>query len=178
MKKFIIILFLLIPFLTLAQENPAKKKAYYFFGEQCPHCKTVDEYFQANGIYEKYEITKLEVVSNPFNGKLFLEFGKAFDVPDWGGVPAIVFGDKYLLGDKPIMDNFVKEINAADNANELPDPDKIAAANNTGEQGSSSVPSSGTSTSKGNKNNYFLVVIGALVVLGAGALIYINRKKQ
>ena len=173
MKKFIIVFFLLIPFLTLAQENPAKTKAYYFFGEQCPHCKTVDEYFQANGIYEKYEITKLEVVSNPFNGKLFLEFGKAFGVPDWGGVPAIVFGEKYLLGDKPIIENFSREIDAAASANALPDPDKIANAKGGGDQ-----PAAEAMAGGGNKKNYFPVVIGVLIVLGIGALVYINRKKE
>ena len=178
MKKIIIILLLLIPFLTLAQENPVKKKAYFFYGDQCPHCKNVEAYFQENGIYDKYEITSLEVVSNPFNAKLFVQFGKAFGVKDWGGVPAIVFGDKYLLGDKPIIDNFVQEIDAAENANELPDPDKIANANNMGEQRTASVPPSGTTASQGNKKNYFPVVIGALVVLGIGALVLVNRKKQ
>lgn len=178
MKKFIIIFFLLIPFLTLAQENPAKKKAYYFYGEQCPHCKLVDEHFQANGIYDKYDITKLEVVSNPFNAKLFVQFGKAFGVKDWGGVPAIVFGDKYLLGDKPIIDNFANGIDAADNANELPDPDKIASVKGTENQQPASVPPSGTTASERNKKSYFPVVIGVLIVLGIGALVYINRKKQ
>ena|GEM_PF-800771 len=175
MKKFIIIFFLLIPFLTLAQENPAKKKAYFFYGEQCPHCKNVEAYFQENGIYDKYDITSLEVVGNPFNAKLFVQFGKAFGVKDWGGVPAIVFGDKYLLGDKPIIDNFVQEIDAADNAIELSDPDKIAAVKGTNNQ----QPASAEATAgERNKKSYFPVVIGALIVLGIGALVYINRKKQ
>lgn len=173
MRRIIIISLLLAPLLALAQENPGKKKAYYFFGEQCPHCKKVDEYFQANGIYEKYEITKLEVVGNPFNGKLFLQFGKSFGVDDWGGVPTVVFGDKYLVGDTPIIENFVREIDAAENANELPDPEKIGdtgggdnqgeqlAANNAGEK----------------KKNYFPAGMAALVVIVGGALVYINRKK-
>lgn len=169
MKKFIIILFLLVPVLAFAQDA-AKKKAYYFYGEQCPHCKNVDEYFQANGIYDKYEITKLEVVGNPFNAKIFLEFGKAFGASDWGGVPAIVFGDKFLLGDTPIIENFVREIEAAENANELPSPDKIAGANKNSQPAS-------VSTENENKKSYLPVIIGALVVIGAGALIYVNRKK-
>jgi glutaredoxin-related protein len=178
MKRiFLIASILIIPVLVFAQDAP-KKKAYYFYGEQCPHCKAVDEYFQANGIYDKYDITKLEVVSNPFNGKMFLEFGKAFGVKDWGGVPTIVFGDKYLTGDSPIKDNFVSEIDAADNANELSDQNKIAAANasnNSGEnQNSPNIPAA---AAEGNKKNYFPVVIIALIALGAGALIYVNRKK-
>lgn len=177
MKKIIVALFFLIlPILTFAQDVP-KKKAYFFYGDQCPHCKKVEAYFQENGIYDKYDITSLEF-SNPFNTRLLLKFGDVFNDPNKGGVPAVAFGDKFITGDQPIMDNFVREIDAADNANELPDPDKIAASNSIENQPSSSVPSNGTSASKGNKNNYFPVVIGALVVLGAGALIYINRKKQ
>jgi len=178
MKKIIIVLLLIIPILTFAQDAP-KKKAYYFFGEECPHCKVVDEYFQANGIYDKYDITKLEVISNPFNGKMFLEFGKAFGADDWGGVPTIVFADKYLTGDTPIRDNFVREIDAADNANELPDSNKIAAANGSNSQSDedSSAVNSASDQVTGNKKNYFPVVVIALIALGTGALIYINRKK-
>lgn len=182
MKKYTVaLLFILLPVIALAQDVP-KKKAYYFFGEQCPHCKVVDEYFQANGIYDKYDITKLEVVSNPFNGKMFLEFGKAFGVSDWGGVPAIVFGDKYLLGDKPIIDNFEKEIDVSNDANELPDPDEFASAKGTENQQPISAEASASPADKlageGNKKNYFPVVIGALIVLGIGALVFVNRKKD
>ena len=171
MKK-IIILFLLIPFLTLAQENLAKKKAYYFFGEQCPHCKTVDAYFQANGIYDKYDISKLDF-SNPFNGRLLLKFGEAYNDPNKGGVPAIAFGGKFIVGDQPIIDNFVKEIDSVDNANALPNPDNIVPKPASESQKDSNVP-----VAVGNKKNYFPVIIIALIALGAGALIYVNRKKS
>ena len=173
MKKIVIILFfLLVPVLTLAQDVP-KKKAYFFYGDSCPHCKKVEAYFQENGIYDKYEITSLEF-SNPFNTRLLLKFGEAYNDPNKGGVPAIAFGDKFIVGDQPIMDNFAREIDAADNANELPDPDKIASANGANasfDKNNSPVPASSR-----NKKNYFPVIVGALVVLGVGALIFVNRK--
>ncbi len=185
MKKAITILFLLIPFLALAQDT-GKKKAYFFYGEQCPHCHKVDDYFQANGIYDKYEISKLEVSANPFNGKLFLEFGKAFGMSDWGGVPAVVFGDKYIVGDQPIIDNFVKEIDAAENANELPNPDKISNSSvENSDQGAQAAPVSENNnpvpeekTQTGNKNKYFPVVLFVLVLVGGGAIFFINRKPK
>ena len=110
-----------------------------------------------------------------------LKFGDAFNDPNKGGVPAIAFGDKFIVGDQPIIDNFVREIDAAENANELPDPDKIASAkgvNISADQQPASVPPSGTTAGERNKKNYFPVIIGVLIVLGIGALVYVNRKKQ
>jgi hypothetical protein len=172
--KIIVLSLLIIPSLVFAQDAP-KKKAYFFYGDTCPHCKKVEAYFQENGIYDKYDISSLEF-SNPFNARLLLKFGDVFNDPNKGGVPAVAFGDKFLVGDQPIIDNFAREIDAANNANELPDPDKIASANGT--NASSSQNNQTAPAASGNKKNYFPVVTGALIILGIGALIYINRKKQ
>jgi glutaredoxin-related protein len=158
---------LIIPVFVLAQ-NGAKKKAYYFYGSQCPHCFKVDEYFQSNGIYDKYDITKLEVTENPFNAKTFMEFGKSFGKSDWGGVPTIVFENKYLIGDVSIIDNFEKEI-ANVPATELPDPGKIS--------GSESGENQANQENKEKKKDYTPIVIGALIVVFGGALVWVNRKK-
>lgn len=185
MKNTIIALFLIIPLFVFAQDA-GKKKAYYFYGEQCPHCHKVDEYFQANGIYEKYDITKLEI-SSPFNARLFLKFGDAFNDPSKGAVPAIAFGDKYIAGDVPIIDNFVREIDAAENANELPDPEKISKSSAEGVQGAQAAEGSNENNNSaseeskqvsGNKNKYFPVVLIALVLVGGGALVLVNRKPK
>jgi len=171
MKKIIFAAIIsILPLLAFAQDT-GKKQAYLFYGEQCPHCKKVDEYFQANGIFDKYKITKLEF-SNPFNARLLLKFGEAFNDPNKGSVPAMAFGDKFLVGDQPIMDNFVSEIDAAENANELPDPDKV------GKTETSKDAPDGKKTSEGNKKNFFPVVLIALVFVGGGALVFINRKKN
>jgi len=179
--KLIILSLLIIPSLVFAQDVP-KKKAYFFYGDTCPHCKKVEAYFRENGIYEKFDITSLEF-SNPFNTRLLLKFGDAFNDPNKGGVPAVAFGDKFIVGDQPIIDNFVKEIDASSNANELPNPDKIANANGNNasvNQNNQAVPAAGLPAEEagGNKKNYFPVIIGVLVVLGIGALVYVNRKKS
>lgn len=171
-RIFIALIFILLPALAFAQDS-GKKKAYFFYGDTCPHCKKVEAYFQENGLYDKYDITSLEF-SNPFNARLLLKFGDAFNSPDKGAVPAVAFGDKFIVGDQPIIDTFEKEIDASVNANELPDPAKIANVDNTGDKQPASAE---TSAGKGNKKNYFPVVITALIVVGGGALIYVNRKK-
>lgn len=173
MKK-LLILFLLIPLLAFAQDS-GKKKAYYFYGEQCPHCQKVDEYFKANGVYDKYDITKLEF-SNPFNTRLLMKFGDAFNSQYKGSVPAIAFADKFIVGDQPIIDSFVSEIDAAENANELPDPEKVG--NTTGnEANQENQKSQPVQSQNGNKKNVFPVVLVALIFVGGGALVYANRKK-
>lgn len=173
MKKIIFVaIILILPLLAFAQDS-GKKQAYYFYGEQCPHCQKVDEYFQANGIYDKYKITKLEF-SNPFNTRLLLKFGEAFNDPNKGSVPAIAFGDKYISGDAPIINNFEKEIEATD-AYQLPDPGKVdeaSAGDPSDKSTDEKIPS------KRNKNNYFPVLLIALIFVGGGALVYINRKKD
>jgi hypothetical protein len=184
--RFIAITVLLIPFLAFAQDS-GKKKAYYFYGEQCPHCKNVDDYFKANGIYEKYSIEKLEF-SNPFNSRLLMKFGDVFESKYKGSVPAVAFGDKFIVGDQPIIDGFVKEIDAAENADELPDPDKMlvtvpeagldaqSVGENSGQSGDA--PDPADNGQGGNKNRYFPVILLALIVIGGGALIFINRKPK
>lgn len=170
--KLVILALLLIPALTFAQDAP-KKKAYFFYGDACPHCKKVEAYFQENGIYDKYDISSLEF-SNPFNTRLLLKFGEIYNDPNKGGVPAIAFGDKFIVGDQPIISSFVQEIDAAVNANALPDPDKIVPKSVSESQNNSNVPAAAA----GNKKSYFPVVVIALIALSTGALIYVNRKKS
>lgn len=168
MKKIIIAITLIIlPLIVSAQES-AKKKAYYFFGEQCPHCQKVDEYFKENGIYDRYDITKLEF-SNPFNARLLVKFGEVFKSEYKGSVPAIAFDSKFLVGDTPIIENFEKEI-ASVPATELPDPEKI------GNQSASTPADAEALAGKGNKKYLFPVILAALAIVGAGAYAYVNRK--
>ncbi|OGI28019.1 MAG: hypothetical protein A2359_02355 [Candidatus Moranbacteria bacterium RIFOXYB1_FULL_43_19] len=172
MKKiFLFALAFVIPVLVFAQDS-SKKKAYYFYGEQCPHCKNVDEYFQANGIHEKYDITKLEF-SNPFNARLLMKFGEKFNSEFKGSVPAIAFADKFIVGDQPIIDNFVREIDLAENANVLPDAGNAENAN----ENDTKQESQPVRNENGNKKSIFPVLIFALVLVGGGALVYLNRKK-
>lgn len=176
MKKLILTIILILPLLVFAQDS-GKKKAYFFFLTTCPHCHNVDNYFQANGIYEKYDITKLDA-SNPFNANLLNKFYDTYSNPEKGGVPAVAFGDKFFVGDQPIIDNFQKEIDASTNAYELPDPSKVSSSNNVDDKKGNGSQNNQAAATNGNKKNYFPVVIVALVAICAGVLVYINRRKS
>ncbi len=133
MRKFALFLLisLLLPVSVLAQtvssNQAAKKKAVYFYSETCSHCAKVNQYFQDNGIYDKYDIQKREV-GNPDNLKALNQFFDAFGVkPENRGYPVVFFGNQELLGDQPIINNFVKEINQV-NASSFPTPQSIRLA--------------------------------------------------
>lgn len=188
MKKILAIIAVLVlfPALTFAQDVP-KKTAYFFYLDTCPHCHNVNDYFNANGIYDKYNIVKLDA-SVPQNGQFLMALYGANNYPESqrGGVPVVAFGDKFYVGDQPIIDNFVKEIDASQNADQLPNPNKDGSAPDVvvheGPIGAA-VPAEAAvagnnadSAGSGNKKSYVPVIVGVLVILGAGALIYVNRK--
>lgn len=118
MKK-ILILFILIFFPILVSAQTTQKKAVYFYSETCAHCVKVNEYFQSNGIYDKYDIQK-KSVSDSENRKEMNQFFDAFDTPiEKRGYPVIFFDNTMLIGDRgeqSIIDNFIDEINKTDAA--------------------------------------------------------------
>jgi cytochrome c biogenesis protein CcdA/glutaredoxin len=123
MKKIILLLILVIlPLAVYAQT--VKKKAIYFYTETCPHCTRVSDYFQENGIYEKYDIKKIEASSLENYADLNRYFDAFGIASEKRGYPVIFFGMQMLIGDQPIINNFVSEIEKAD-ASALPNPDLI-----------------------------------------------------
>jgi hypothetical protein len=176
-------LFLVAPLFVFAQDS-GKKKAYFFYLDTCPHCHNVDKYFTENGLYDKYDIKKLDASVSP-NGQFLEELYAANNFPEdeRGGVPVAAFADKFMVGDKPIIDNFAAEIEASDGAFQFPDPEGgVSATDLSAHEGPISPEStvsasafSGQNASAGNKKNYFPVVIAAIIVIGAGALIVSNR---
>lgn len=129
MKKFIILLiFLILPIIASAQDSGenqlAKKKAVYFYAESCVHCEQVNEYFQEQDIYDRYDIQKIEA-SGPYNLSYLNDFFDAFNVPaEKRGYPVVFFEDKMIFGDQPIINSFLKEIEQV-GAMEFPTPDLI-----------------------------------------------------
>jgi len=168
---------LLVPFLVFAQDIP-KKSAYFFYLDACPHCHNVNDYFNANGLYDKYDIKKLDA-SVPANGRFLMQLYETSGYPkeQQGGVPVMAFGDKFFAGDKPIIDNFVTEIEAVGSTEVANVSTDIVVHEGAIAEASQAVPApqSGNAASQGKKS-FFPIAIGALVVITAGALIFVNRK--
>lgn len=111
MKKYkSLIIFLLViaffGFLILLGRLTNKPEMILFFGDTCPHCKTVDTYISDNGIRNKLEFQELEVFNNPNNSRLLTQKAKQCGISTVGGVGVPLFfdGEKCFQGSEPIID--------------------------------------------------------------------------
>jgi cytochrome c biogenesis protein CcdA/glutaredoxin len=98
---------------SISQQDNSEKTVIYFHGDGCPHCANVDEWFEQENIFESYPVDDREVYNNRDNALYYNEVLSSLGVPlSERGVPALVVGDKLIVGDKPIIDNFYSEVNS------------------------------------------------------------------
>jgi len=89
-------------------EQSEEKVIIFFYGQGCPHCSTVEKWFQQEGIYESYHIDSREVYFNRANAAFYNETMERLNVPvdQRGGVPLLVVGNTVIGGDTPIIRGF------------------------------------------------------------------------
>lgn len=89
-------------------EVPAITGYEYYWGDGCPHCKTVAEFFDGWSGKDKVQITKYEVWNNTKNATLMAERAKNCNIVRTEmGVPFLVTPEGTCLnGDQPIIDHF------------------------------------------------------------------------
>ena len=103
MKKFWIILLLMIPLLFVPNRTLAKEDAiniYLFRGKGCGFCQKFLNYVNdtlTEKYYDKFNLVSYEVWNNTKNNELLTKV-RAFLGSDKTGVPFIVIGDKYFEG--------------------------------------------------------------------------------
>ena len=80
----------------------------YFWGDGCPHCAKVAEFFDSWENYDKITISKKEVWNNPADSRLMNQRAKVCEIPPAEvGVPLLVLPDgSCITGDTPIIDHF------------------------------------------------------------------------
>lgn len=109
-KKLIIILggIIIIIALTNLGRLTNKPEIILFFGDTCPHCKTVEAYINENGIKEKLNFQELEVYNNKKNAALLGEKAKqcGLDTSNGVGVPFFFDGQNCFQGDEQIIEFF------------------------------------------------------------------------
>jgi cytochrome c biogenesis protein CcdA/glutaredoxin len=109
----LMLLLSLFIFLILAQNIHAQQGAclYFFYGDGCPHCARVEPFVKQ--LEEKYglEVHRFEIYNNRSNALLLNTYFDAYNVSkNERGVPAIFIANKYIVGDKPILQNLENEI--------------------------------------------------------------------
>jgi len=91
--------------------EPSINQIIFFYGDGCPHCAIVEEYFQENNIKEKVSFTEKEVYNNQKNSQELLEKARICGIPtDSIGVPFLWDGAKCLVGDQDIIEFFDSKI--------------------------------------------------------------------
>lgn len=97
--------------------TPLPEGIVLFFGEDCPHCKIVEDFITQNKIADKVSFTNLEVPfglkSSPqlmSNAKLAIKLAQGcnMDVSNGISIPFLYDGKNCLLGQDDVI-NFFKE---------------------------------------------------------------------
>jgi len=85
---------------------------YLFYGNGCPHCNQVLEYFEQKNLFDQYPVEQKEIYSNHNNAALYNQLLDNLKIPTSSrGVPLVIMGDQVIIGDKPIIQDFVIEAN-------------------------------------------------------------------
>lgn len=93
---------------TPPEPLPSPTSYEYYWGDGCPHCKIVQDFFDGWENYSKVQIEKYEVWSNKDNQKRMTQRAQACNInlKDMG-VPLLVTPQgECLSGDGPIIDHF------------------------------------------------------------------------
>lgn len=139
MKKFLLVLVLLIPLnvfalsdsyvdkvsiITSSKVEEGKINLYLFHGKECPHCE--DERNWLNNIKKRYDdylnVKMFEVWHSKENSKLMEKVKKEFDINS-EGVPLTIIGDEYYVGFSDSisskMENKIKEYIGSKKSNDV-----------------------------------------------------------
>ena len=112
LKKLVIALLVVLFYATPIVSASAKEPStiYLFYGTGCPHCAEVESFFDEQDLLYRYPVEKKEIYFNRDNAILFNKLLSERGVPtEEQGVPAVVVGDKVMIGDKPIINSFIVE---------------------------------------------------------------------
>jgi len=129
---------------------------YFFYGNGCQHCAQVEPIMNRLEVQSQYPVAihKFEIYDNRSNMVLLNQYFDNYNIKNEDrGIPAVFIGNKYLIGDKPIIDNLETTIKD----NQGADCPKISSQNVTGTTGT-------TSPTERLSNLSLLTIIGAALV--------------
>ncbi len=107
----IFLLFLIFGLVSFTQINSvlAISNGYLFYGQGCPHCEKVINFFQKNNIFQKLNLEKKEIYFHRDNLQDFLKICQKENISkSRQGVPMLFYHGQCIIGDQYII-NFVKK---------------------------------------------------------------------
>ncbi len=187
MKKvvtFLLTVLLCIPFVVFAEEEKAKVKVYLFESGGCPFCEAEREYLEGLDSYnKKFEIVSKELYIDHIDweeGKDYdlgvqvaEEFNKAgFKDASYKGTPFVVISDIY--GAATYSTDLERYI---DKAYEEGDRDAVSCIM-AGQDDCVRFNEEESNPSNQIKGGAVILVLGGMLLVGAFAYIYANKKKS
>ncbi|EKE11416.1 MAG: hypothetical protein ACD_15C00084G0017 [uncultured bacterium] len=90
-------------------QTPVNSDIILFYGEECPHCKDLEEFIKKNNIAEKVKFNYLEVWHNKSNSGIMMEKAQECGfAKDQLGVPFLYAKGRCFIGG-PEVEKFFKE---------------------------------------------------------------------
>ena len=112
MNKFFrgILLFLLLIMVPISVQAKSKYNIYLFYGDGCPHCAELEEFFEDYlEEFDNVELIKYEVWNSAENRELLVKVQDELNNHS-SGVPYLVIGDKAISGySKGVHDKKIKQ---------------------------------------------------------------------
>jgi len=92
--------------------NTIENRMIFFYGDGCPHCAKVEEFFKENDVESKTQFEKKEIYNDKLNAQLlFLVAQRKCNLStDKIGVPFLWDGSKCIVGDGDIINFFKQKI--------------------------------------------------------------------
>lgn len=118
----------LVPFFGLVTPVRAADNTYYY-STTCSHCAKVHEFFAANNIVSKFNLTQKEISQNSANAKELYELMLSRGIPESQmGVPYLNFEGQGYAGDQPIINLFKTKLGMPVDDSEFTDDQTNAPA--------------------------------------------------
>lgn len=98
-------------FIKLQNAPPSNDTIIFFYGDTCPHCANVEEFFVENKVEEKISFEKREVYNSAANAKLLAERAAVCSISQEDlGVPLLWTGKDCIRGDTDIIKYFKNQL--------------------------------------------------------------------
>ena len=84
----------------------------FFYSENCPHCKLVEQFMQDNHVIDKYPMIMKEIINNEMNRKDLFKKARVCGLNNKKlGVPLLFDKKDCYVGDKNIINYLQQRIN-------------------------------------------------------------------